>query len=230
MDTKIDEITRLYFTIIDNHILDCEELSGMEQITYVHLKRYASSNGECFPAILTLCKKLKYSENTIRKILKSLEVKGFISIKHRAKDSNKYKFLPYKKFPKEIKETIMDEEEIALAAVFNFYENNINPNLVTIEKDSLKKWLEKVNGNSQLIIKAISIAVSENVRKLKYIEAILKDWYENGIQSVEQADNYIKVRALKRSESKTKKVDSFNDCEQRSYDYERLEKGLLGLE
>jgi len=155
---------------------------------------------------------------------------GFISIKNRAKDSNKYKLLPYKKFSKETKETIRGEESIALATVFDFYENNINPNLATLEKDSLKKWLEKFNGNSQLIIKAISIAVSENVRKLKYIEVILKDWCENGIKSVEEAENYTRMRAGKRTESSTRKVDIFNDFEQRSYDFGELEKKLLGFE
>ena len=79
-----------------------------------------------------------------------------------------------------------------------------------------------------LIIKSIRIAVSENIKKLSYIEAILEDWYKNGIITVGQAESYIKSRAEKRNVRNSKKEDTFNNYEQRKYDFKDLEKKLLG--
>ena len=60
------------------------------------------------------------------------------------------------------------------------------------------------------------------------IEAILLDWYKNGIETVEQAERYVKSRSEKHNFVKSKPADTFNDYKQRSYDYDELEKRLLG--
>ena len=128
----------------------------------------------------------------------------------------------------EAKENVIDNEENLMVSVLNFYQNNINPKLSSMERGILIIWFEKFKENSELIIKAISIAVSENVKKLSYIEAILEDWYKSGIITVQQAESYIKSRAEKRNAHNLKKEDTFNNYEQRKYDFDDLEKKLLG--
>ena len=227
MDKVIDETTSFHFTIIDNYILDSEKLDGMEQITYVHLKKYSASSCECFPGIATLSKKLRCSQNTVRRTLRSLESKGLISIQRRFNNSNQYKLMPITGFMDEFEKLSTDNNN-GIADVISFYQNNINPAFGSMERESLISWFDTFQQNSDLIIKAVSIAISENVRKLKYVEAILRDWHENGIKTVEQAESYIKLRSQKHNDLRGKKEDTFNNYEQRTYDFKELERKLLG--
>ena len=213
-----NKISRNNFTLIENYILDSEKLDGMEQIVYLHLKKYSGNNSECFPALKTLCKKLKFSENTIRRVLRSLEAKGVILINHRFNDSNKYELLALN----------IEKMETLDTDLMKFYKDNINPDPRSIEKQVLISWLNKFKGNTNLIFMAITLSVKENAKKINYIEAILIDWEKNKIETVEQAESYTKARAEKRSFLKQNKQDTFNDYEQRSYDYADLEKKLLG--
>jgi len=216
-------------TVIDNYILDSEELDGMEQIAYTQLKKYSSKNNQCFPCNQTLCVKLKWSENTVRKVLKSLETKGFISIQRRFNNSNKYELLAFPNFLEQAINNSMENDKNAISLVFDFYKKNINSCLGSLERDSLISWLDRFKGDSQVIIKAISIAVSENARTLNYIQVILLDWYANEIKTIEEVNRYIDSRvSRKRFTNGSPKVDSFNDYKQREYDFDDLERKLLG--
>ena len=215
------------FTLVDNYILEAGNLEGMEQILYIHLKKYSSKSIEffpaleCFPANATLCKKLKCSTNTVRRILKSLETKGYIAIYKRFNNSNIYLLLPLEE---------MQEKELPKNALLEFYKKNINPDPGDLEKQIIINWQVRFKGNSELIFKAMSIAVDENAKKLKYIEAILRDWEKNKIETLEQANIHIKSRNQKWNFTKCKKEDTFNAYQQRSYDFEELENKLLGFD
>ena len=66
--------------------------------------------------------------------------------------------------------------------IYNYYENNINTiNNTTYNK--LTNYINTINGG--LIIKAIDIAVENNVRKFSYIDAILQNWIRSGYKTVE---------------------------------------------
>jgi DNA replication protein len=61
--------------------------------------------------------------------------------------------------------------------VFRLYEENMGP-LTPLIADRLKDAEQTYS--EQWLAEAIEIAVTNNVRKLSYVEAILKDWKENG--------------------------------------------------
>ncbi|HLO15497.1 MAG TPA: DnaD domain protein [Anaerolineales bacterium] len=61
--------------------------------------------------------------------------------------------------------------------IFRLYEENIGP-ITTVSAD----WLEDAEKtySGEWVAEAIEEAVISNVRKIRYIESILKDWKENG--------------------------------------------------
>lgn len=205
MDKVLDKTTGFHFTIVDNYILETNQLIGMEQIIYIHLKKYANNNGECFPGVETMAKNLGCTPNTVRKYLRSLKTKGYINIEYRfdsnGQKSNLYTLLPYPEYVEE-QNTIEEvsgaecEKEVkGIGIVLKTYQNNINPVYGSMERDKLIKWYETFDDNAEIIIKAIEIAIEQNVRKIKYIENILIDWHQHGIKTLEQAESYTKQRA-----------------------------------
>jgi DnaD/phage-associated family protein len=200
MDKVSDKTTGFHFTIVDNYVLDEKQLNGNEQIVYIHLKRYSNSNAECFPGISKMATKLGWTEKTVRNHLRNLEKKGFITIEPRFENnkqqSNLYTLLPYPEYieEQEAKGQVTVDKPMGIAEVLNCYQNNINPIYGSMERNKLIKLFEDFEDNPEIIIKAIEIAVEQNVRKLRYIESILIDWHQRGIKSIEQAEAYTKQR------------------------------------
>lgn len=91
----------------------------------------------------------------------------------------------------------------------------------------IKKWMNQLGFSSEVILKACERSVLATDRnRIQYANAILLKWHEAGIKSVKDIEtaeaSYQKVSA-----SSAKKDGGFNDFNQRSYDYEALEKMLL---
>lgn len=71
------------FSMIYHDFLDNNFLSGQEKLVFILLKRFADSEGKCFPSINKLIELSQFSRSTILRILKSLEEKKVLSITHR---------------------------------------------------------------------------------------------------------------------------------------------------
>ncbi|MGG7163766.1 phage replisome organizer N-terminal domain-containing protein [Clostridium ihumii] len=67
---------------------------------------------------------------------------------------------------------------------------------------------------------ALKIAVFNSNFNLAYVYGILRNWNDDG-----KTKDILQAEQLK---NKSKKVDSFNNFEQRNYNYDELEKDLLG--
>ena len=80
-----DQKERLFFKVhLD--MWDSDLLSPGERFVFLALKRYADvrvGEGEVFPTVEEICKKVGMAENTVRKHLRSLKNKGIIDIKRR---------------------------------------------------------------------------------------------------------------------------------------------------
>lgn len=203
MDKVIDKTKEFHFTIVDNYILNSASLSAFEQIVYIHLKQYSAQTNKCFPGINKLAAGIDVSTNTIRKILKGLKEKGFISIQPRFNDSNEYTLLAYPEYALEINKNYKDEElDKGISKVLRFYQNNINPTFGSMERERLITWFDAFDNNEELLIKAIEMAVEQGVRKIKYIESILINWQDSGIKTVEQCEAYLKEWEEKRRRAK----------------------------
>ncbi|GKX68471.1 DnaD domain protein [Inconstantimicrobium mannanitabidum] len=108
-----------------------------------------------------------------------------------------------------------------------------NGEIMKPQQDLLEKWLYKYNFTVDMIKKASTICFERlNRADFKYIDGILSRWYADNLKTVQDVDN---KDALRRNTPSQKKVNAqnnnnlkFNNFEQRTYDYDDLEKKLLG--
>lgn len=144
------------------------------------------------------------------------------------------------------KTNILKEEETFQVAeeIIEVYKNNISKTIGDIELRILECFQKKTNKN--MVIKALEVAAMKNGKNISYIQAILNDWIERGLKTNEEVDTYLanwlslNKRAKRNREEQIKKkaedisfnskskVGSFNDYDQRKYNYDDLEKKLLG--
>lgn len=80
-----------------------------------------------------------------------------------------------------------------------------------LEKEYTEMW----------VIEAFKEASEQGIRNIKYVKGILKNWKARGFKS-EKPQN--------KQQNKYSKTSGFNNFEPREYDYDSLEKKLLGWE
>ncbi|MGL4731088.1 MAG: DnaD domain protein [Clostridium sp.] len=105
-----------------------------------------------------------------------------------------------------------------------------SPDVMKPQEDMISKWINTYKFSNEVIYKACDICFERlNRADFKYIDGILNSWFKSGITSladIEKKDkkklNYKPI--VKASNNK----DTFNNFEQRSYDFDQLEKDLLG--
>ena len=114
-----------------------------------------------------------------------------------------------------------------------------NSEIMKPQEELLNKWLSTYNFSLELIQKACDICFERlNRADFKYIDGILSKWYKDNIKTLE--DVAVKDRQFKsnynKQNSNTNKTNNnknnnnlgFNNFESRDYDYDSLEKKLLG--
>ncbi|WP_234122106.1 DnaD domain protein [Clostridium hydrogenum] len=97
------------------------------------------------------------------------------------------------------------------------------------QEQLLEKWINSYNFTVDVIFKACDICFERiNKADFKYIDAILTNWFKAGIKTVTDID----TKDLRKSTFKPNKPNiakgNFNNYEQRNYDFDDLEKKLLG--
>jgi DNA-binding transcriptional regulator YhcF (GntR family) len=105
---------RKYFTATPNLILDHPELDIYDQMLYIHIKRIAGDNGQCWASIRYLAGKMKVSKSQVQKSLQKLLKLGLI----RHAGTKKIKTRPRNVYE------IVDIWEMNL----NYYSNHQNNN------------------------------------------------------------------------------------------------------
>lgn len=115
-----------------------------------------------------------------------------------------------------------------LKGVIKVFEENVHAITPLVYKKILE-FTKHVSNN--VIIMAIDEAVSHQVKTINYITKILNSWISNGIKTVQQVIAYQTQWANKKKivPNKGSKTNGFCDYEQRTYDFDLLEKKLLGL-
>ncbi|OFI06626.1 replication initiation and membrane attachment [Clostridium acetireducens DSM 10703] len=98
------------------------------------------------------------------------------------------------------------------------------------QEDMLTKWINTYKFSLEIIFKACDICFERiNKADFKYIDGILTSWFKDNIKTLEDIsikDN--KKGYYKRSNSLNKNKGTFNNYEQRNYNFNELEKKLLG--
>lgn len=100
------------------------------------------------------------------------------------------------------------------------------------QEDMLDKWINIYKFPLEIIYKACDICF-ERISKadFKYIDGILNSWFKDGIKTLEDvAKKDLKKSNFKKANSYKASNDNFNNYEQRTYDFDSLEKRLLGWE
>lgn len=65
--------------------------------------------------------------------------------------------------------------------------------LTTNERTEILGWIFEFNHSPELIVKAFLYAVEQkNVKNVNYVGAIIRSWYDQGILTVEQAEDFMK--------------------------------------
>lgn len=97
------------------------------------------------------------------------------------------------------------------------------------QEDMLSKWVMTFGFPIEIIQKASDICFERlNRADFKYIDAILSSWNKDGIKTIEEILTKDKKTNFKKVTPNKSQNDNFNNFEQRVYDYDSLEKRLLG--
>lgn len=111
---------------------------------------------------------------------------------------------------------------------------NSNFHIATEHEINILAHYKKKGMNSEIIVLALKEAVENNVRDLSYVMKILDRWLEEKILTVdavmEDKAKYKRNKSALRDANKnsSSKYSTFNDFNQRDYDFDSLEKKLLG--
>jgi DnaD/phage-associated family protein len=101
------------------------------------------------------------------------------------------------------------------------------------QEEMLNKWINVYKFPLEVIFKACDICFERiNKAEFKYIDGILGSWFKDGLITLEDiAKKDIKSASVKRTTNyKPNTHSTFNNFEQRTYDFDELEKKLLGWE
>ena len=120
-----------------------------------------------------------------------------------------------------------NNSEFDFKTVIKVFENNIHP-MTPLEHERLLDFTNDVS--YEVIIMAIEEAVNYNARTTKYITKILNCWISRGIKTVDDVRAYQREWENRKNSSQNGngKKSTFCDYDQRQYDFDELEKKLLG--
>ncbi|KOF55705.1 DNA replication protein DnaD [Clostridium sp. DMHC 10] len=105
-----------------------------------------------------------------------------------------------------------------------------DPEVMKPQEKILDKWITTYNFSTDVILRACDICFERiNKADFKYIDAILTNWFKSGIKTVSDVDlKDSKKGSFKQSKPSSTSKGNFNNYEQRNYDFDDLEKKLLG--
>ncbi len=79
--------------------------------------------------------------------------------------------------------------------MFNQINDTMRRQTVPYEKERILTWIEDYNMNPDVIEKAFFYGVErKGVRNIKYVEGIIRNWYDNGLTNIEAVTEYYKTR------------------------------------
>ena len=132
-----------------------------------------------------------------------------------------------------IKQT--EDKWVKIRQILNYLGIN-NSEIMKPQEELLNKWINVYKFDIQLIKKACDICFQRlNRADFKYIDGILSSWNKNNLKTLADIEkkeaNYKSSQANRNfNSSRSQEVNplKFNNFEAREYDYDSLEKKLLG--
>ncbi|CAM2867985.1 DnaD domain protein [Hathewaya histolytica] len=103
-----------------------------------------------------------------------------------------------------------------------------NSEVMKPQEQLITKWINTYKFPIEVIYNACDICFQRiNKADFKYIDGILNSWFKDGVKSIEDIEKNRK-KSPKYYKGKTVSKGSFGNYEQRNYDFNDLEKKLLG--
>ena len=108
-----------------------------------------------------------------------------------------------------------------------------NSDIMKPQEEMLSKWLTIYKFPIEVIYKACDICFERLSRAdFKYIDGILNSWFKDNISTLEDIEKKdrkkVNCKPKVNNSSNPSKRGTFNNFEQRSYNFEELEKDLIG--
>lgn len=205
--------------MIENDAIDNCDLDVYEFKAYAVIVRHANRDTQsAFPSLTTLTEKVGCGRKKIVQCIKALEEKGYIQKVNRKDEqgnnlSNIYYVLPT---PSVSEKLVVSErnqgsipEKLGVVSEgntnntnlnntnltknssnsknpFSFYENNIGM-LNPFMADSIEQWIKDTS--EELVIAAIERALKKQA-KWNYAEGILKQWVNNNVKTLSEAEAF----------------------------------------
>ncbi len=209
-----------------------KDLSVNEQYLLELLFEFHNHNfGYAYPDLKTLMKAFNTtSKNRVVSTIKKLEKKGLIRVTRKFKDNNRY-------FIENINQFIITEKKKASINKTHIDSNGNLPLEGQIDVEEVLKENESQSDKIKLVLdKFKGIILSKKQKEV--INNTEKGVLENAIESitVDKVNATYLIGAIERAKTKSKYlVDGinpfkFNNFKAREYDYDSLEKKLLGWE
>ena len=219
-----------------------KDLSVNEQYLLELLFEFHNHNfGYAYPDLKTLMKAFNTtSKNRVVSTIKKLEKKGLIRVTRKFKDNNRY-------FIANINEFIISQNKKVISNKVNVDSNGNQPLDGQIGVEEALKQNESESDKIKLVLERFKGIILSKKHK-EVIDNTEKDILENAIDSinVDKVNGNYLLGAIERIKSKaidfvsgnytsnnSKRFNeinakSFNNFKAREYDYEKLEKQLLG--
>lgn len=187
--------------------------SSLNTIKCVQKELFKIKNKAFVKILFNKCQEL---ELDVDKIFENFKTEDYSEIKIK-KIEGAYK-------PLVSKEVISKKEVEEVIKVFEESVHAITP----LEYEKILEFTNHVT--VEVIILAIEEAVKYDAKTMKYISKILSCWISLGIKTGDEAKLYQKKWASKNTSSNSQnlKKGGFCDYDQRTYDFDALEKKLLG--
>lgn len=183
-------------------------LDETEVMVLLQLHRFQQKRNN-FPTPAELSASLTINESKCSEVLRKLIQKGFLAMMQLENDEHQlteaYSLEPlWEKLIEDrpAEKTAQDEE--SFGTIFMLFEQEFGRPLSPFEIDMINTWIDLDKISSSLIKAALRESVLMGKLNFKYIDRILREWKQKGIQSVEQAREASKsFRSHKGSSSKS---------------------------
>ena len=179
--TKQNGATQIPNTLFDAYHDLC--LSSDELVLLQHIMRiHQSLDDTALTCVEYLAKKTKRSQSEIEQTLNNLAKKDFLRIVRDENTVTPDDISVDPLYAKLLGWTPVTEEETAapdLAPLFNAYEEYFG-HMNVYEHTMLSRWLNDDRWTPDILMEALQIASLKRIKSISYIDAILRNWREQG--------------------------------------------------
>jgi DnaD/phage-associated family protein len=192
-----------YYAIIPANIRYDADLTPNAKLLYGEITALCNERGYCWAGNSYFADLYNKDKSTIKRWIKQLEDKGYITRKVKYKEGGceietrwiqlctegKGNSEPTPRVNNEpdnitsINTTNNNTKNKAATTAIQFYQQNFGVASPILMQD-INDWVDDFDGNEDVIIHALKIAVDRNVRNWGYTKGILKDWHGKGAKTL----------------------------------------------